>query len=76
MAIMEMHKKGLVKATVSQNVDGLHRRSGIPADEIAELHGNTNLETCEKCKRQYLRDFDTRYRNTYYGIHDSISYAN
>lgn len=60
MAIVEMHKKGLVKATVSQNVDGLHRRSGLPADEIAELHGNTNLETCETCKRQYLRDFDTR----------------
>ena len=60
MAIVEMHKKELVKATVSQNVDGLHRRSGISAEEIAELHGNTNLETCEKCNRQYLRDFETR----------------
>lgn len=45
---------------MSQNVDGLHRRSGLPPAELAELHGNTNLETCKKCYRQYLRDFETR----------------
>ena len=69
MAIVELHNVGLVKVTVSQNVDGLHRRSGIPANQLAELHGNTNLETCKKCSRQYLRDFETRYvraRGTYY----------
>ncbi|XP_062516741.1 uncharacterized protein LOC134192074 isoform X2 [Corticium candelabrum] len=70
MAIVEMHKKELVKATVSQNVDGLHRRSGISAEEIAELHGNMNLETCEKCNRQYLRDFETR---TAFGVFNHVT---
>jgi len=25
---------------------------------LAELHGNTNLEICRKCGKQFLRDFD------------------
>lgn len=60
MAIVKLHEQGLVKFTVSQNVDGLHLRSGIPASQIAELHGNTNLEKCTVCGAKYLRDFDTR----------------
>lgn len=60
MALVQLHKEGVVKYTVSQNIDGLHRRSGLKRTNLAELHGNTNLETCEKCKRQYLRDFETR----------------
>ena len=60
MAMVKLHKEGLVKFTISQNVDGLHRRSGIPPSELAELHGNTNLETCQQCGRQYFRDFETR----------------
>lgn len=60
MAIVKLHQEGLVKYTVSQNVDGLHLRSGIHSDQLAELHGNTNLETCTKCGAKYLRDFDTR----------------
>ena len=60
MAMVKLHEEGLVKFTISQNVDGLHRRSGIPPTELAELHGNTNLETCQQCGRQYFRDFETR----------------
>ena len=60
MAIVQLHKQGLVKFTVSQNVDGLHLRSGIPSNELAELHGNTNLEKCTTCGAKYLRDFDVR----------------
>ena len=65
MAIVKLHETGKVKFTVSQNIDGLHRRSGLGPDSLSELHGNTNLETCGTCMRQYLRDFETRsvYRN-------------
>ena len=45
---------------ISQNVDGLHLRSGVDPKKISELHGNTNLEICVKCGSRYLRDFRTR----------------
>jgi len=44
---------------ISQNIDGLHRRSGIPGADISELHGNSFKEVCWKCDRDYLRTFDT-----------------
>ena len=28
--------------------------------ELFELHGNSNLEVCKSCHREYLRDFRTR----------------
>ncbi len=41
-------------------MDGLHRKSGIPPENITELHGNTNVEICTKCHREFLRDFRVR----------------
>ena len=60
MALVALHEAGLVQFTVSQNVDGLHRRSGLNPRQLSELHGNTNLESCSKCGVRYLRDFETR----------------
>lgn len=60
MALVTLLQQGKLKFVVSQNVDGLHRKSGIPASKIAELHGNTYLETCKLCHKDYLRDFETR----------------
>lgn len=60
MALFEMVDRGNLKFIVSQNVDGLHRKSGIPPHCLAELHGNTNLEVCMKCGKEYMRD--TRVR--------------
>lgn len=60
MALVELERKGFLKFLVSQNVDGLHRRSGFDVEKLAELHGNTNLEICGKCKKKYMRDFRCR----------------
>lgn len=57
MALVELQSRGILKLLVSQNCDGLHRRSGILPGGIAELHGNSNLERCQKCDKEYLRDF-------------------
>lgn len=60
MALAEMMERGLLKHCISQNVDGLHRKSGMPAEKLTEVHGNTNSEICKKCKNIYMRDFRTR----------------
>jgi mono-ADP-ribosyltransferase sirtuin 6 len=57
MAIVELHRHKVLKYVISQNCDGLHRRSGLPASAISELHGNGNVEICEECGQQYFRDF-------------------
>lgn len=59
-ALVGLVKAGWVDYVVSQNVDGLHRRSGITADKLSELHGNSYIETCSCCTppMEFIRPFD------------------
>ena len=60
MAMKELMDRNILKFIISQNIDGLHLRSGVRSNQIAELHGNVYLEFCTSCGREYLRDFHVR----------------
>ena len=57
-ALNTLLKNGKIQYVVSTNVDGLHRRSGIKVENLAELHGNCFREICTSCEEDYLRGFD------------------
>lgn len=39
-----------VHYVVSQNIDGLHMKSGLQRKYLAELHGNMFVDECNVCK--------------------------
>lgn len=70
MAFVKLVESGYLKYMLSQNVDGLHRKSGIPVEKLAELHGNANVEKCKKCGMEYMRDFGVR-NNPHVHMHET-----
>lgn len=57
MALYELHRLGFLKHVVSQNVDNLHLKSGLPASVLTEVHGNATQAKCETCEKIYTQDF-------------------
>jgi NAD-dependent deacetylase len=52
-AIAELDKLGKLDCVITQNVDNLHHKAGVPADKVFELHGNLQQAVCLGCGRQY-----------------------
>ena len=48
-ALAELEEMGLLKAIITQNIDGLHQRAG--SGRVLELHGHMREATCLKCHK-------------------------
>ena len=48
-AIARLAEAGRLAGVVTQNVDGLHYKSGLTDDMVAELHGNVRNSHCVTC---------------------------
>ena len=48
-AFVELHRQGRLDALITQNIERLHQRSGLPAERVLELHGTTTEAVCLTC---------------------------
>ena len=56
LALASLVAQGKMPAVITQNIDGLHHDSGIPAERIIELHGNGTYATCLSCGLRHELD--------------------
>lgn len=47
--LVDLHRENRLLGVITQNIDGLHEKSGIPGDRICNLHGNTLETACLSC---------------------------
>jgi NAD-dependent deacetylase len=52
-AIAKLAERGTVTSVITQNIDGLHQRSGVAPERVIELHGNTTYAVCLDCHERY-----------------------
>lgn len=53
-ALAELGKMGILKAVLTQNVDGLHEKAG--SQKVLEYHGSVFKLRCPSCGSRYRRD--------------------
>jgi len=53
MIISELNHVGKVSKIITQNIDNLHQISGVPEENVIELHGNTTFAKCLDCDLRY-----------------------
>jgi NAD-dependent deacetylase len=56
MAVARLVREGRAAAVVTQNIDGLHAASGVPADRLIELHGDGTYAACLDCRTRHELD--------------------
>jgi NAD-dependent deacetylase len=52
-ALAKLVEQGRMSAIITQNVDGLHQRSGVPDAKVIELHGNSTYASCLDCGQRH-----------------------
>ncbi len=54
-ALAKLEEKGIVKAVMTQNIDGLHQAAG--SKRVLELHGTLSRSYCMRCGKVYDREY-------------------
>ena len=49
LSLVSLYQIGLLESVITQNIDGLHQKSGLPDEKVIELHGNTLRARCMSC---------------------------
>jgi NAD-dependent deacetylase len=56
LALAELGAAGAVSLLVTQNVDGLHERSGFPRERLVNIHGTDSETVCVSCSVRGARE--------------------
>ncbi len=49
LAFVDLHRQGKLTAMITQNIDGLHQKAGLPPEIVYEIHGTTLEAVCLSC---------------------------
>ena len=49
LAVVDLERQGRLRAVLTQNIDELHQRSGLPDGCVVELHGSMHRVLCWSC---------------------------
>jgi NAD-dependent deacetylase len=60
VALAQLAVGGHIELLVTQNVDGLHERSGFPAQRLVNIHGTDSRVVCVECGAQARREVGQR----------------
>ena len=52
-ATTELYQMGKLDCVITQNVDNLHQKAGVPEDRVFELHGNMQRAVCVSCHKRF-----------------------
>lgn len=62
-AVARLAAEGKALAVITQNVDNLHQDSGVPDEQVIELHGNASYATCLSCHMRYeMAELEAQFR--------------
>ena len=56
LAVAKLVEQDRVACIITQNIDGLHQRSGVADEKVIELHGNTTYAACLECAKRFELD--------------------
>ena len=63
LAVARLVEQGKGLAVITQNVDNLHQDSGVPENQVIELHGNASYARCLSCQTRYeMADLEQQFR--------------
>lgn len=52
-ALTRLARAGRLLGVITQNIDGLHQKSGLPDEQVIELHGSAHRVRCLMCERRW-----------------------
>jgi NAD-dependent deacetylase len=56
LAIAELDRLRKLDCVITQNIDGLHQKAGVPEGKVIELHGTIKWVVCLSCGKRYPRE--------------------